>query len=229
MIYLDLSKRTWKENGLAEQMFEQLKATARVEQRVRLYNSMASGLLKANHAEKAMAIINEMKTNTIAMNLTTYNYLLGAISSIKESYDERWQLVLELLNEMKDNGIKPNLRTFNSVLFTLRRCSSFERAPTLTLAILNEMRQCNIVPSLGTWAHVIMIFYPNDSLGYETQILPQILDELERDFQSNSQEIHWQDIDDGEFFFNAMFKATVNCRDVELGKTRARTMYVGDM
>jgi len=83
------------------------------------------------------------------------------------------------------------------------------------------MRQCGIEPSLGTWAHIIMIFYPNDQIGYDTQILPQIFDEL------NGKQLQWRDIDDGEFFFNAMFKATVNCRDVELAKRIHRFLMTG--
>ena len=204
-------KRTWKENGLAEQMFEELKLSATSEQKFRLYNSFVCGLLKYNHTEKAMSIIGEMKDGQIPLNLTTYNYLIRSTSSIKESYETRWQFVSECLQEMKERNIQPNLRTFNAILYTLRRCSLYERGLGLALAVLKEMRQYGIEPSLGTWAHVIMIFYPNDQLGSETQILPQIVDHLK------DQELAWQDPDDGEFFFNAMFKATVNCRDVDLG------------
>lgn len=211
-------KRTWKDNGLAEQMFEELKLSATPEQKSRLYNSFTSGLLKYNHVEKAMAILDEMKQNNILLNLTTYNHLLRSTSFIKESYDTRWQFITECLQEMKQNSIQPNLRTFNSILYTLRRCSSYERGLTLALSVLNEMQQCGIKPSLGTWAHIIMIFYPNDQIGYETQILPQIFDELEKEYELNGNQLHWRDIDDTEFFFNAMFKATVNCRDIELGK-----------
>jgi pentatricopeptide repeat domain-containing protein 3 len=208
-----LIKRTWKENGLAEQMFEELKLSATSEQKARLYNSFVSGLFKYNHIEKAATIVDEMKQNNISFDLTTYNHIFRAISLINESYEARWQFVIENLQGMKQNSIQPNLRTFNSILYTLRRCSSYDRGPALALSVLNEMRQCGIEPSLGTWAHIIMIFYPNDQIGYETQILPQIMDELEKQnlFQ-------WRDTDDSEFFFNAMFKATVNCRDVDLGK-----------
>jgi pentatricopeptide repeat domain-containing protein 3 len=200
-------------------MFEELKLSATPEQKVRLYNSFASGLFKYNHTEKAMTIVDEMKRNNIPIDLATYNHLLRFASSIKESYDLRWQFVTECLQEMKQNSIQPNLRTFNAVLYTLRRCSSYERGPALALSILNEMQQCGIEPSLGSWAHVIMIFYPNDQLGYETQILPQIMDELEKQYQRNGNQLHWKDPDDSEFFFNAMFKATVNCRDVDLGNS----------
>ncbi|CAF0933461.1 unnamed protein product [Adineta steineri] len=212
-----LTKRTWKDNGLAEQMFEELKLSATsVEQKIRLYNSFASGLLKYNYAEKAMTILDEMRQNKISIDLTTYNYLLRSISSIKESYEARWQFITECLQDMKQNSIQPNLRTFNSILYTLRRCSVYEQGPILALSILKEMRQCGIEPSLGTWAHIIMIFYPNDQIGYETQILPQIMDELEKQYESNGHQFQWKDIDDSEFFFNAMFKATVNCRDIDL-------------
>jgi pentatricopeptide repeat domain-containing protein 3 len=199
-------------------MFEELKLSATIEQKYRLYNSFASGLFKYNHIEKAMSIVDEMKQNQISLDLTTYNYLLRSASFIKESYETRWQFITEYLQEMKEHSIQPNLRTFNSILYTLRRCSLYERGPTLALSILNEMRQCGIEPSLGTWAHIIMIFYPNDNTGYETRILPQIFDELEKQYQLNGKQLEWRDMDDSEFFFNAMFKATVNCRDVDLGK-----------
>lgn len=199
-------------------MFEELKLTATSEQKFRLYNSFLSGLFKHNHVEKALNIYDEMKQNNILFDLTTYNYLLRSTSFIKESYDTRWQFIVDCLKEMKENSIQPNLRTFNSILYTLRRCSLFERGPILALSILNEMKQCGIKPSLGTWAHIIMIFYPNDQIGYETQILPQIIDELENEYELNGKQFQWRDMDDSEFFFNAMFKATVNCRDIELGK-----------
>jgi hypothetical protein len=159
-----------------------------------------------------------MKQNQISLDLTTYNHFIRSSSLIKESYEARWQFVTECLQEMKERSIQPNLRTFNSILYTLRRCSLFDRGPILALSILNEMRECGIEPSLGTWAHIIMIFYPNDQLGYETQILPQIFDELEK---QNGKQLQWRDTDDSEFFFNAMFKATANCRDVDLGKDRS--------
>ncbi|CAF1580215.1 unnamed protein product [Adineta ricciae] len=218
----NLMSRTWKENGLAEQMFEELKLSATPEQKVRLYNSFVSGLLKYNHIEKAMTIIEEMKQATIPIDLTTYNYLIRSASLIKESYDQRWQFVVDTLKEMKENSIQPNLRTFNSVLYTLRRCSVYEQGPKLALAVLNEMRQCGIEPSLGSWAHVIMIFYPGDQIGFETQMLPQIMDELEKVPQ-----LEWKDSDDGEFFFNAMFKATTNCRDIDLAKRIHRFLMAG--
>ena len=199
-------------------MFEELKLSATTEQKIRLYNSFASGLFKYNHTEKAMIIINEMKENNISFDLTTYNYLLYSVSSIKEAYEARWQCIHDYLIEMSQNSIQPNLRTFNSILYTLRRCSTYEHGPTLALSILNEMRQCEIEPSLGTWAHVIMIFYPNDQLGRDTQILPQIFDELEHQYELNGNQLEWRDVDDSEFFFNAMLKVTVTCHDIDLGK-----------
>lgn len=199
-------------------MFEELKLSATPQQKVRLYNSFASGLFKYNHPEKATSIVDEMKQNNIAIDLITYNNLIRSVSSVKESYEQRWQHVTDCLQEMKQNGIQPNLRTFNAVLYTLRRCSSYERGPALALSVLSEMRQCGIEPSLGSWAHVIMIFYPNEQLGYETQMLPRIFDELEKQYQANGNQLQWRDVDDSEFFFNAMFKATVNCRDVDLGE-----------
>jgi pentatricopeptide repeat domain-containing protein 3 len=199
-------------------MFEDLKLSSTPEQKVRLYNSFVSGLFKYFHVEKAMIIIDEMKQNNLSLDITTYNYLLRSTSLIKESYETRWQFTIECLQDMKQNSIQPNLRTFNAILYTLRRSSLYDRAPTLTLSILNEMRANGIEPSLGTWAHVIMIFYPNDQIGYDTQILPQIMDELEKQYELNRNQFQWRDVDDGEFFFNAMFKATVNCRDVDLGK-----------
>ena len=208
-------------------MFEELKLSSTPEQKIRLYNSFVNGLFKYNHIEKAMNILDEMKQNQILFNLTTYNSILRATSFIKETYEARWQFIVDCLEEMKRNSIQPNLRTFNSILYTLRRSSVYERGPTLALAVLNEMRQCGIEPSLGTWAHVIMIFYPNDQLGYDTQILPQIFDELEKQYELNGKQFHWRDFDDSEFFFNAMFKATVNCRDIDLAKRIHRFLMMG--
>lgn len=226
MIVLGVIQRTWKDNGLAEQMFEELKLSATPEQKIRLYNSFVSGLFKYNHAEKAILMVDEMKQNQIPLDLITYNSILRSASLIKETYETRWQFMNDYLNEMKQNSIKPNLRTFNSILYTLKRCSLFERGPSLALSVLNEMRVNNIKPSLGTWAHIIMIFYPNDQLGYETQILPQIMDELEKQYESNEKQLEWRDIDDREFFSNAMFKATVNCRDIELGKIIPKEIFL---
>jgi len=207
-------------------MFEELKISSTPEQKSRLYNSYVSGLFKYNHIEKAMIILDEMKQNNILLDLTTYNYLIRSTCFIKQSYETRWQFIIECLQEMKKNSIQPNLRTFNSILYTLRRCSLYEHGPTLALSILNEMKQCGIEPSLGTWAHIIMIFYPNDQIGYDTQILPQIFDELEKQYELNGNQFQWRDIDDSEFFFNAMFKATVNCRDIELGKKKMISIYI---
>lgn len=209
-------------------MFEHLKQNATDEQKFRLYNSLVCGLFKFNNIEKAKATIEEMRRNQISLNLSTYNYLLRATSWSKDTHEARWQFLVDHLREMKENGISPNLQTFHAVLYTLRRNSMSENGPTLAMSVLNEMRQCSIEPSLGTWAHVIMIFYPNDQVGSETKILPQILDEVEKQFKKNGNQLQWRDVDDNEFFFNAMFKATVNCRDIDLGKSirSDRTFFV---
>lgn len=164
-----------------------------------------------------MSIVDEMKGNQIRLDLTSYNYLLRSTCSIKESHEARWEFIIDHLKEMKENGLTPNLRTFNSVFYALRRNGITENTLSLSLSVLAEMKRLNIEPSLGSWAHLIMIFHPTDQIGSETKILAQILDEIENQMKNNGNQLEWRDIDDNEFFFNAMFKATVNCRDIDLG------------
>ncbi|CAF0831678.1 unnamed protein product [Didymodactylos carnosus] len=220
-----VAKKTWKENGITEQFFEELKKLSPNNNRV--YNSIVCGMLKHLQCEKALEIIAEMKENNIKLNIVTYNWLLRSVSSIKENYNARWEYILDILNEMKTHGIRPNLKCFNSILYTLRRSPLSEHNPTLALSIVNEMRTLNIKPSLGTWSHVIMIFYPNDHIGSDTTILQQIMDEVQKQYEENGKHLEWIDSDDSEFFSNAMWKATTSCRDIDLAKCIHRFLLMG--
>jgi hypothetical protein len=60
-------------------------------------------------------------------------------------------------------------------------------------------------PSLATWNSVLDIFYPEKNVGGNTNILPQIIDQVEK-ADLSKEGLVWKDINDGYFFKNAMDK-----------------------
>lgn len=137
---------------------------------------------------------------------------------------------MEMLTHIKNDGMTPNLRTFNNALTTIASFGIDQNSVVFTLNILKEMEflkigMCYYIsnqlihfllvkyinamfllePSLATWNSVLEIFYPEKNVGGNTNILPQIIDQVEKADMSK-EGLVWRDVNDGYFFKNAMDK-----------------------
>lgn len=162
-------------------------------------------------------------------DLSTCNELIKLTKHMKITNKGKMDHIMQLLVAIKTNGITPNLCTFNNTLYTICSFGIDQESVVFTLNILKEMEFlkigknlifmlinllriisvyiCDLLPepSLATWNHVLEIFYPARAVGDKTNILPQILDQVERADMSK-EGLVWKDINDSHFFKTAMDK-----------------------
>uniref|UniRef100_A0A6Q2YBE7 Small ribosomal subunit protein mS39 n=1 Tax=Esox lucius TaxID=8010 RepID=A0A6Q2YBE7_ESOLU len=119
-----------------------------------------------NNAERIFNLLPERDTRAYSAlirgmvkvaDVHIFNALISAATEVREKYNEKWDLIVELLKQMNEQKVKPNLLTFNAVLKALRRCGSLARAQSLHT--LSEMKALGITPSLASFHHVLGIFY----------------------------------------------------------------------
>ena len=128
--------------------------------------------------------------------------------------------IMEILTEIKNNGITPNLHTFNNCLLTICSFGQDQDSVIFALNILKEMEFLKIEPSLGTWNSVLNIFYPARAIGGNTNILAQIVEQVERADASQAGLV-WKDVNDVLFFKNAMEK----CNNYRVNRPLVRRIH----
>uniref|UniRef100_A0A6Q2XVU3 Small ribosomal subunit protein mS39 n=1 Tax=Esox lucius TaxID=8010 RepID=A0A6Q2XVU3_ESOLU len=140
-----------------------------------------------------------------------FNALISAATEVREKYNEKWDLIVELLKQMNEQKVKPNLLTFNAVLKALRRCGSLARAQSLHT--LSEMKALGITPSLASFHHVLGIFYKTGNYLMLTEVAG-------RSFVP-------QDPDDVYFFSTAM-RICLETKDLESAYRVHNLLNVGE-
>lgn len=178
-------RKTWKDNGFAETLFDTLEKTDRA------YCAIIQGMSKFYQAERAFSYYENMREEGFKGNVETYNNLFNVVSFIRESNDARWKLVEDLLTNMKNDGIKPNIRTFNAVLSQISKFTRFHNGSALSLRVMVEMKKLRIRPSLATFYHLLSIYYKDKRGSFTSPILYEIIDEIE------DKEFEIMDSDDG--------------------------------
>ncbi|KAJ0050143.1 hypothetical protein NL108_013156, partial [Boleophthalmus pectinirostris] len=199
----ELLKSTWKENNNAERIFNLLP-----ERDTRCYSALIRGMVKHGAYARAFDFYTDMLNNRVTGDVHIFNALISAATEVREKYNDRWDLIVELLNQMKQQQISPSLHTFNSVLKSLRRCGFL--AKSHSLHTLSEMKALGIAPSLATYDHILAAFFRAGASGpNNTDVLYEVLSVIkETSFTC-------QDPDDG-----TKFKAFSHClenKDLELG------------
>ncbi len=146
-----------------------------------------------------------MKEKSLKPDLSTYNSIINLTRYLKTDNKRKSEYIMEILTEIKNAGLTPNLNTFNNCLFTICSFGTDQESIVFALNILKEMEFLQIEPSLGTWNSVLNIFYPSLGVGEKTNILSQVVDQVEKADMSGEGLI-WRDVNDAHFFKNAMDK-----------------------
>uniref|UniRef100_A0A3P8Y8N6 Small ribosomal subunit protein mS39 n=1 Tax=Esox lucius TaxID=8010 RepID=A0A3P8Y8N6_ESOLU len=203
------------ENNNAERIFNLLP-----ERDTRAYSALIRGMVKYGAHVKAFNTYTDMLNNRLTADVHIFNALISAATEVREKYNEKWDLIVELLKQMNEQKVKPNLLTFNAVLKALRRCGSLARAQSLHT--LSEMKALGITPSLASFHHVLGIFYKTvSSLQGQTDILQEVLTEVAgRSFVP-------QDPDDVYFFSTAM-RICLETKDLESAYRVHNLLNVGE-
>ncbi|XP_033633555.1 pentatricopeptide repeat domain-containing protein 3, mitochondrial-like [Asterias rubens] len=202
----------WKENNDTEKYFN-----AMPDRNSHSYCSMVRGMIKHGAASSAFVLYNEMQERGVQADVHSYNALIKGAVYIRDDYQERWTVILQLMQQMQLEGISPNLQTFNSLLDSLRIMGVIGRRKALQT--LSEMKAVGVEPSLGTYNLLLVIFY-KDSLP-PSDMLYDIMDTIEGMSFSLK---HDQDV---HFFKNAM-NVCLNLKDVELAYRVDLLLNTGD-
>ncbi|KAL0973945.1 hypothetical protein UPYG_G00213280 [Umbra pygmaea] len=211
----DLVKIVWRENNNAERIFNLLP-----ERGAGAYCALIRGMVKYGVPMKAFNTYTDMLNNRLSGDVHTFNALISAAPEVREKYNEKWDLIVDLLKQMNEQKVKPNLLTFNAVLKALRRCGSLARAQSLHT--LSEMKALGIAPSLASFHHLLGIFYRAGSPSQgQTEILQEVITEVTgRTFVP-------QDPDDVYFFTTAM-RICLDTKDIEAAYQVHNMLSVGD-
>ncbi|XP_030046922.1 small ribosomal subunit protein mS39 isoform X2 [Microcaecilia unicolor] len=205
----------WRQNNNAERIFNLM-----AERNAPSFCAMIRGMVKYGAYAKAFDMYRELQNNRLTADVYTFNALISAAPEVKEKYNEKWDLIMELLKQMFEQKVQPNLLTFNTVLKSLRKCGALGKS--YALQTLSEMKALNIEPSLATFDHLLGIFYKAaSSTRGQTEILSEVLDEIE------GKEFVGQDPDDVNFFSNAM-RVCLDLKDVELAYRLHKLKETGD-
>ncbi|XP_076596000.1 small ribosomal subunit protein mS39 isoform X1 [Chaetodon auriga] len=199
----ELIKSTWKENNNAERIFNLLP-----ERDTRCYSALIRGMVMHGAPAKAFSLYTDMLNNRLTADVHIFNALISAAPGVRETYNERWDVITELLMQMSQQKVQPNLMTFNSVLQALKRCGLLAR--TQAGHTLSEMIALGIAPSLASYNHILAIFSKAASSG---QPSPDILQDVMSELQGTS--FTCRDPDDVQFFASAM-RICLDNKDLEL-------------
>ncbi|XP_038649232.1 pentatricopeptide repeat domain-containing protein 3, mitochondrial [Scyliorhinus canicula] len=211
----DLLSVTWRLDNNAERIFNLMP-----ERNEYSFCTMIRGMIKYGAYTKAMNMYTDLLNNRMKADVYTFNALISAVLELKEMYNERADLILELLKQMAEQKVQPNLLTFNSALKSLRKCGSIARG--LSLQILNEMKCLNIEPSLATFDHLLAIFYkPAAASRPHTDIIFEVFDEIE------GTHFEPRDPDDVNFFISAM-RLCLDLKDLELAYRLHKILETGN-
>ncbi|XP_061582407.1 small ribosomal subunit protein mS39 [Cololabis saira] len=211
----DLVKVSWKENNNAERIFNLVP-----ERDTRCYSALIRGMVKHGASAKAFSTYTDMLNNRLTADVHIFNALISAAPDLRDKYNERWDLVVELLNQMTQQKVRPNLLTFNSVLKALRKCGYL--AKTHALHALNEMKMLGIAPSLASYDSILAVFYKLAASGpSNTDILQEVMTEVE------GTSFTCQDPNDVMFFASAM-RICLDSKDLELGYKVQSLVEVGE-
>ncbi|XP_078079691.1 small ribosomal subunit protein mS39 [Mustelus asterias] len=211
----DLLSVTWRENNNAERIFNLMP-----ERNEHSFCTMIRGMIKYGAYTKARNMYTDLLNNRMKANVHTFNALISAVPELKEMYNEKVDLILELLKQMAEQKVQPNLLTFNSALKSLRKCGSMAKG--LSLQIMNEMKHLNIEPSLASFDHLLAIFYkPAAASRQHTDIIFEVLDEIE------GKHFEPRDPDDVNFFISAM-RLCLDLKDLELAYRLHKILETGN-
>uniref|UniRef100_A0A8C2EM43 Small ribosomal subunit protein mS39 n=1 Tax=Cyprinus carpio TaxID=7962 RepID=A0A8C2EM43_CYPCA len=167
---------------------------------------------------KAFSTYTDLLNNQLKADVSTFNALITAAPEVKEKYNEKWELIVDLLKQMAEQKVKPNLLTLNAVLKALRRCGTVGKSQAFP--VISEMRALSIDPSLASYNHLLSIFYKPGHKG-QTDILQEVMNEV------SGKSFTPQDPDDAQFFITAV-RICLDTKDIEQAYRVHELLGVGE-
>ncbi|KAI2644332.1 Pentatricopeptide repeat domain-containing protein 3, mitochondrial [Labeo rohita] len=212
---LDLICFYGDKNNNAERIFALLS-----EPNTHSYSALIRGMVKYGAYSKAFSIYTDLLNNRLKADVHTFNALITAAPEVKEKYNEKWELIVDLLKQMAEQKVKPNLLTLNTVLKTLRRCGTLGKSQAFP--VISEMKALSIEPSLASYNHLLAIFYkPGAPIQGQTDVLQEVMNEVSR------KSFTPQDPDDAQFFITAM-RICLDTKDMEQAYRVHELLGVGE-
>uniref|UniRef100_A0A673L2K9 Small ribosomal subunit protein mS39 n=1 Tax=Sinocyclocheilus rhinocerous TaxID=307959 RepID=A0A673L2K9_9TELE len=206
---------SFRENNNAERIFALLS-----EPNTHSYSALIRGMVKHGAYSKAFSTYTDLLNNPLKADVNTFNALITAAPEVKEKYNEKWELILDLLKEMAEQKVKPNLLTLNAVLKALRRCGTLGKSQAFP--VISEMKALSIDPSLASYNHLLGIFYkPGAPFLGQTDILQEVMNEV------SGKSFTPQDPDDAQFFITAV-RICLDTKDIEQAYRVHELLGVGE-
>uniref|UniRef100_A0A673LKL9 Small ribosomal subunit protein mS39 n=1 Tax=Sinocyclocheilus rhinocerous TaxID=307959 RepID=A0A673LKL9_9TELE len=168
---------------------------------------------------KAFSTYTDLLNNRLKADVQTFNALIIAAPEVKEKYNEKWELIVDLLKQMAEQKVKPNLLTLNAVLKALRRCGTLGKSQAFP--VISEMKALSIDPSLASYNHLLTIFYKTGHKGSFFYIKMEVMNEV------SGKSFTAQDPDDAQFFITAM-RICLDTKDMEQAYRVHELLGVGE-
>lgn len=115
-------------------------------------------MAKYYQVDRAWQLYEEAQQKGVTLSSETYNSLISVVNFLKEHFELRWSLIINLLSDMNKMNVKPNLRTLNAMLYTLSTMGGSKTTKDSVLKVLKEFKDLGIEPSLGSWYYVLITF-----------------------------------------------------------------------
>ncbi len=145
---------TWKEGGLAEEIYSQLDPVT-----PEAKCALLCGMVRHGHFARGHKLVNQCGAEDIVLSTDGYNAAIRCVSQ-EDGLAMAWPKVLDILKEMKDKGVPVNEGTTRAILKWLRSCSvkDYSTSCQLALSSMSEFKSIGIRFSLGVYLCLIQVF-----------------------------------------------------------------------
>lgn len=171
----DLTNFTWKKNGMASKIFNQIKDSI---DPPRCYSIMIAALSKFNEHTTAFQVFEDFKNNHEGKALynEAYNALITSIPRLNSSSESTEQAIQSVVGHMSKNLVKPDVRIFNSIIKCYLINQVTEESIQKVFRLLNDMKNLEIDLCLTTINYVISIICKYRSgRSNHADLIPQLL------------------------------------------------------
>ncbi|PNF40197.1 hypothetical protein B7P43_G08271 [Cryptotermes secundus] len=213
--YKAKQRKTWKDNALAEKVFNSLDSPGSA-----AYCALLQGMTRFYQVDRAWKLYKETQERGIDLTRDAFNSLIRVVCYLREGNENRWQLIQELLTAMAKQNIAPNIGTLNAVLEAISSMGPQKHVKTYALRALAELRHVGVQPSLATYYFLLITFCKER--GPVSSILVDIMDAIE------GQTFSIKDPKDTFFFVTAMDICRNHLQNIDLAHRVNKLLHTGN-